>query len=161
MEERQSNGDRKKYFILLEDTVGCEKKKNRLNFGIQKEVGFRAIRGEIFEKNCSKNNENASEFTFVSIENSERTIVCLEEKLKCLKSKEYNLLIAVAARNERMRLLDSNILKEIMDIQKGDLVSVELENGIRVIGRVRYIGPIMGKIGHFFGISFEVSRSID
>ena len=157
MEERQSNRDRKKYFILLEDSVGHEKKKKFGNFGAQKDINYQALRGDIFEKNRSKSNDNGLEFTFISIENPDRSIVCTEENLKCLKSREYNFLIAVAPKNERMRLLESNKLKEIMDIQIGDSVSVELGNRISAIGKVRYIGSLPGKIGHYFGISFEVS----
>ena len=157
MADKQSNGVTKKYFILLEDTTGIDKKIKFGGFRGRNKETYQALKGEIFERS-DKSNDNDTEFIFVSTENPDRSIVCVEENLKCLKWKEYNFLIAVASKNERIRLLESKILKEIMDIEKGDMVTVDLEDGVRTTGKVRYIGPCTGKkIGYYFGILFEVS----
>ena len=156
MADKQSNGEKKKYFILLEDTDGIEKKKRFANFG-PKETGYKALKGDIFERIHTKSNEIDFEPSFVSIENPDRTIKCIEEKLKPLKGDEYNFLIAVGVKNERMRLLGSNVLKEIMNIQKGDLVAVQIDGGATFIGKVRYIGPVINEMGYYFGINFDVS----
>ena len=123
MADKQSNGEKKKYFILLEDTDGIEKKKKFAAFGPKETTGYKALKGEIFERIHTKNNDIDIESSFVSTENPDRTIKCIEEKLKPLKGNEKNFLIAVGVKNKRMRLLQSNVLKQIMDIQKGDLVS--------------------------------------
>ena len=156
MADKKMHGD-KEYFILLENTDGIKRKK--VIGGPTICAHYNALKGELFENDTSKSNE----FTFVSTEYPDRTITCVEEKLRLLKNQEYYFLIAVVSKNERMRLIDStNILKEIMNIKKGDLVSVELyiNSGTRsgVIGKVHYIGSVTGKIGHYFGIHLEVGN---
>ena len=69
-------------------------------------------------------------------------------------------MIAVGRKDERMRLLKSNVLKDIIGIKIGDLVSVEINGGARFIGKVRYKGPVPGKMGYYFGILFDVSGSL-
>ena len=152
-----NNRGREKYFILLEDTVGIEKKKKFIRGPTSS--FYHALKGEIFQKDTSKGNDFDTEFTFVSTENPDRTIKCVEEKLKCLKGEEYNWLIGIVAKNERIRLLKT--LKVITDIKIGDLVSVELDNNSgtkRVNGYVRSIGPVTAKIGYYFGIHLEVGK---
>ena len=158
MEPMKNNGDKGKYFILTkEDIIGIEKKKNKF-YKSNTTSQYRALKGEIFEKDLSKKHEFDTEFTFVSTENPDRTITCVEENLRLLKNQEYKFLIAVLSINERMTLLTSRIFKDIVDIEVGDLVSGDLgkTTGTTSRGEVCYIGPIAGKIGYYFGIRLEV-----
>ena len=153
----KNNEEKGKYFILTEDTIGTEKKKKQI-LRITTYSNYHALKGEIFEKDLSKKHIFDTELTFVSTENPDRTITCVEEKLRRLKIQEYNLLIAVVFKTKRMTLLTSLIFKEIVGIEVGDLVSGDLgtNTGTTSRGEVCYIGPIAGKIGYYFGIRLEV-----
>ena len=153
----RTSGDAEKY-ILLEDTVGVEE---NIFSCFEGEMAFQAIKGEIFEKeNSKKHGETATEYTFVSTKNPDRSVTCIEEDMKCLKPQEFNLLVAVISKNERMRLLGN---PQIFEIEKGDLVSVDVSNkdDIKTMqGKVCYIGPIPDRMGHYFGLQFEVRHIV-
>ena len=151
----------KKYFILLEDTDGHERKKKYIpNIFHKVDEIYKAIKGDIFEKDSSKkNNEYTTEIKFVSAENPDRSITCVIDKLKYLESHEYNLLIAAVSCNDRMQLHNSSIFEEIKTIEIGDYVSVDVYNdrGTRTMdGKVCYMGLIKEKMGYHFGIKLMV-----
>ena len=142
-------------YILLVDTVGIERKPV---FSFRKTKGdYQAFAGEIFKQDSPKRHEE--NITLVSTENPDRSITCIKEKLRCLKPHEYNLLIAVVPKNERIRLLGN---PHIFLVEKGDIVSVDVINRNVTTtkkGKVCYIGPIADKIGYYFGIEFQVRNS--
>ncbi|XP_066917442.1 uncharacterized protein [Clytia hemisphaerica] len=146
-----------KYYILLKDIVGFEKKKSRL---LRTETldQYQALMGEIFYKEEKKN--EFDEDAFVSAENQDRHVNCTEEKFEPLSSKLFRILIAVPSKIERMYLLDSKeMVKKILNIEVGDMVDVELNNseGSKTVsgGRIGYVGQIQGRVGEYIGIRFE------
>ena len=157
MAGRSGKGDGK-FYILMENCVGEERKKSYISRS-QSFEPCNAISGEIFCKEKNKD-ETTTEFRFLSVENQDRSITCVEDKLRPIKKKSYEVLIAIPSKNERILLLKNNTMfHDIMGIEKGDMVKVEISNpdgNKTVSGKVRHIGSIPGKTGLHFGICFEV-----
>eukprot|EP00111_Clytia_hemisphaerica_P010204 TCONS_00029821-protein len=146
-----------KHYILLKDIVGFEK----IKIGLLRRVAsepYQALEGEIFYKEEKKNEYD--EYVFVSAENHDRHVSCIEENFKPLPSRLFKILIAIPSKIERMYLLNSEeMVKNIMNIEKGDMVDVEVcHSNIlpkTVSGIIAFVGKTQEKIGDYFGIRFK------
>ena len=96
--------------------------------------------------------------------NPRQFVICQKEQVKYVHHIYVKFLLAVAEPKSRYNLFINKpeLLSTITSLTIGHEVEVKLENDvIPVAAVIRYIGPLDGKYGVYFGIEILVSKNGD
>lgn len=153
---------RRDYFLLLHDLNGIKTITNAHFYQQPSKSETKELKGGIYYLTSQSNkvsaNKTNEKLKFISNEDKNSWVETSEQNFKKLDYRDYELLIAVPSRIGRLKIIESDLYKNIKNVEVNDSVSIELDEHKQnkvVLAKVRYIGTVGNLEGCFFGVEYE------
>ena len=88
------------------------------------------------------------------------TLWCDPTDIAPLAESEYHYLLAVSPGNRVKEFHNRDKKEYVMDLITGNEVSFRTNEGRLVKGRIRYLGPVDGKMGVYLGVEIDQVSSV-
>ena len=99
--------------------------------------------------------QHSGEHNFHVLNDPSTSLWCDPTDIAPLAECEHHYLLAVSP-GHRIKEFHNRDKKEyVMNLMTGDKVSFKNNEGILVKGRIRYLGPVEGKIGVYLGVEID------